>query len=332
MILLLSQEYEESTNNVIDWLTYYDADYIRCNGDKFDVNDFFFQLSNTHEDNVSSLPVLPKDIKVVWYRRWGNMGGFSLLKDQDLDHEFCISINTHLKHENAKLSHAFFSLFSHSFWLSKPNLYSSDDKFLYLKTAKSVGIHIPETYILNSKAKLQELLMSGKKLITKSMSNAHKIRYNNQTYIPYTEEITLKDLGQFEENFMISLFQEKIEKQYEIRTFFLIDSFYSMAIFSQNDHQTKVDFRKYNFSKPNRCVPYRLPVELRVKLKTLMKKLDINTGSIDILKSKQGKYYFLEINPIGQYGMTSIPCNYHLDKKIAEFLISKNNEQHETGK
>jgi len=325
MILLLSQEYEESTNNVIDWLTYYKADYIRCNGDNFDLNEFFFQLSNDHEDTVSGLSALPKDINVVWYRRWGNMGGVSFIKDEDMDREFCVSINTHLKHENTKLSHSFFSLFDHSFWLSKPDIYSSDDKFLYLKTAKSLGIHIPETYILNSKSKLQELLLSGKKLITKSMSNAHKIKYNNQTYIPYTEEITLEDLDLLKEKFMVSLFQEKIEKQYEIRTFFLEDSFYSMAIFSQNDHKTKVDFRKYNFAKPNRCVPYRLPEKLRGQLQTLVKKLDINTGSMDILKSKQGTYYFLEINPIGQYGMTSVPCNYYLDKKIAEFLISKNN-------
>lgn len=325
MILLLSKEYDESTNNVIDWLEYYKADYTRCNGDKFDLNDFFFQISNNHVDKVSSLPVLPKDINVVWYRRWGNMGGMSSIDNEDLDNEFCVSINNHLKHENTKLSHAFFSLFGHSFWLSKPALYFSDDKFLYLKTAKSVGINIPETYILNSKSKLHEIIISGKKLITKSMSNAHKIRYNNQTYIPYTEEITLEDLDKLEVKFMVSLFQEKIEKQYEIRAFFLNDSFYSMAIFSQNDSQTKVDFRKYNFSKPNRTVPYRLPEELRAKLKSLMKKLDINTGSIDIIKSKQGKYYFLEINPIGQFGMTSVPCNYYLDKKIAEFLISKNN-------
>lgn len=325
MILLLSKEYDESTNNVIDWLEYYKADYTRCNGDKFDLNDFFFQISNNHADKVSNLPVLPKDINVVWYRRWGNMGGMPSIDDEDLDNEFCVSINNHLKHENTKLSHSFFSLFRHSFWLSKPALYFSDDKFLYLKTAKSVGINIPETYILNSKSKLHEILISGKKLITKSMSNAHKIRYNNQTYIPYTEEITLEDLDKLEAKFMVSLFQEKIEKQYEIRAFFLNDSFYSMAIFSQNDSQTKVDFRKYNFSKPNRTVPYRLPEELRAKLKSLMKKLDINTGSIDIIKSKQGKYYFLEINPIGQFGMTSVPCNYYLDKKIAEFLISKNN-------
>ena len=53
----------------------------------------------------------------------------------------------------------------------------------------------------------------------------------------------------------------------------------------------------------------------------LMKDLELNTGSIDFIKTKQGRFVFLEVNPVGQYGMTSYPCNYHLDKKIAEYLI-----------
>lgn len=43
-----------------------------------------------------------------------------------------------------------------------------------------------------------------------------------------------------------------------------------MAIFSQNDDQTKVDFRNYNINKPNRNVPFMLPNELESKIKLLM--------------------------------------------------------------
>ncbi len=325
MILILSKEYEESTNNVIDWLEYYNASYFRCNGDNFDLSDFFIEISNTHEDKISNIPVPSKDVKIVWYRRWGNIGRQFKMNDAKSNLEFYNSINKYITQEKSKISHAFFSLFEHSYWLSKPAIYTIDDKFLYLKVAKSTGINIPDTYILNNKSRLLHILQSGIKLISKSMSNAHRIRFDGETYIPYTEEITLEDLDKLEETFFVSLFQEKIEKEYEIRTFFLEGDFYSMAIFSQFDDKTKIDFRKYNLSKPNRTVPYRLPRELRNKLELLMQKLNLNTGSIDIIKSKTGKYYFLEVNPVGQFGMTSLPCNYYLEKKIAEFLISKNN-------
>jgi hypothetical protein len=36
---------------------------------------------------------------------------------------------------------------------------------------------------------------------------------------------------------------------------------------------------------------------------------------------------FLEVNPTGQYGMVSDPCNYYLDKKIAEYLIDYDENQ-----
>ena len=96
-----------------------------------------------------------------------------------------------------------------------------------------------------------------------------------------------------------------------------------MAIFSQKDKQTEVDFRNYNWDVPNRTVPYKLPDEVKNKIVLFMKEFDIETGSIDMIKSKKGDYVFLEVNPIGQFGMTSYPCNYYLEKKISEQLIEK---------
>ena len=40
-----------------------------------------------------------------------------------------------------------------------------------------------------------------------------------------------------------------------------------------------------------------------------------------MILNKNNEYVFLEINPVGQYGMVSEPCNYFLDKKIAHYLI-----------
>ena len=99
-----------------------------------------------------------------------------------------------------------------------------------------------------------------------------------------------------------------------------------MAIFSQNDKQTKVDFRNYNDNKPNRYVPYVLPKNIELKITQLMQKLDLNTGSVDLIKNHDGNYVFLEINPVGQFGMVSEPCNYYLEKIIAEYLINKKDE------
>jgi glutathione synthase/RimK-type ligase-like ATP-grasp enzyme len=96
-----------------------------------------------------------------------------------------------------------------------------------------------------------------------------------------------------------------------------------MAIFSQSNEKTKIDFRNYDLQKPNRTVPYNLPKEIILKLKKLTKALALRTGSIDLIKAKDGQYYFLEVNPVGQFGMVSRPCNYNIEMKIAKFLCFK---------
>lgn len=55
-----------------------------------------------------------------------------------------------------------------------------------------------------------------------------------------------------------------------------------------------------------------------------MNSLNLNTGSIDLIVDTQDNYYFLEINPVGQFGMVSQPCNYYLEKKVAEYLVQNN--------
>ena len=117
-------------------------------------------------------------------------------------------------------------------------------------------------------------------------------------------------------------YRNRLIKKYEVRVFYLDPEFYSMAIFSQRDDQTQVDFRKYNLEKPNRCVPYELPKAIEHKLKALMNILDLNSGSIDLIVNKDDDYIFLEVNPVGQFAMVSEPCNYFLEKKVAEFLIN----------
>jgi glutathione synthase/RimK-type ligase-like ATP-grasp enzyme len=64
---------------------------------------------------------------------------------------------------------------------------------------------------------------------------------------------------------------------------------------------------------------YKLPKEVEQKISILMNKLDLNCGSLDFIKSGNN-FYFLEINPIGQFLGLSYKTNSNLEKKIAEYL------------
>ena len=95
-----------------------------------------------------------------------------------------------------------------------------------------------------------------------------------------------------------------------------------MAIFSQNDKKTTLDYRNYNDEKPNRNVPVIIPKKIENKIFKMIKQLKLRTCSIDFIVSKNNKYFFLEVNPMGQLDWVSKNCNYYIEKQIAEDLMA----------
>jgi glutathione synthase/RimK-type ligase-like ATP-grasp enzyme len=133
--------------------------------------------------------------------------------------------------------------------------------------------------------------------------------------------VAKEDIEALADRFCPMLLQEYTEKDVELRIFFIEQKLFTMAIFSQLDEQTSVDYRNYNTEKPNRNVPYKLPTEIKKKILAFAKKAQLNTGSIDIILNKDGEYVFLEVNPVGQFGWVSKNCNYYIEQEIAKHLL-----------
>lgn len=195
------------------------------------------------------------------------------------------------------------------------------NKLEILQTIQHYGIKIPRTIITNSKNELCRFLKKNKKIITKPLSECININVDGKLMGTYTKIVDTTFLINLPTQFHSSLFQQYIDKEFEIRIFYLNGKVYPMAIFSQDDKKTKVDFRNYNYDDPNRTVPYKLPYDLEQKLLRFMAEEKFEAASVDMVKCKiTGEFYFLEVNPWGQFGMVSNPCNYYLEKKIAELL------------
>ena len=56
-----------------------------------------------------------------------------------------------------------------------------------------------------------------------------------------------------------------------------------------------------------------------------MERLGLTTGSIDLMYDVNDKYYFLEVNPVGQFSMITTACGSNLEKKLALTLYSYDN-------
>lgn len=318
-VVILSHQDEKTTNTVIDYLDWYNSSFIRINEeDTFESVNIFL---DNHDEQINLKGKLKKiaftnDIK-YWYRR----GDFSIVlpvKSSEIESEYA---------KNFLLQEwDFIKKFLHSHRKSLSGYYQEveNNKLLNLKLAKEVNFTIPATLITSEKQEALLFIKRYHKVITKPIHNAHiAFRQNDVSYSSTgTREVSLDNLNNLGDTFCPMMLQEHVEKEIEIRVFFIENKLYPMAIFSQSDEKTKLDYRNYNYEKPNRNVPFKIPFDVKKKVLSFIKKSGLSTGSIDLILSDRGEYIFLEVNPTGQFGWVSENCNYYLEQKVAFFLIN----------
>lgn len=319
MILILSQEENELTTElVLDWLTYNNCDVIRLNGENLLEKPFHWKLSGSNiKSSFSNPKIKVEDIKVIWYRRWTKYTQNNAITLKNITSKTLHNLKSHLKLEFGTFSRHFFDKNKGAKWFDNPTL-SHLNKLDVLALANQYGLRTPKTLVTNSKEQLSIFSEEVKRVITKPISEVTFFdNKEGELYTMQTKEVTENDIKHLDEMFYPSLFQELIEKRYEIRAFYLEKIFYSMAIFSQCREESKIDFRNYSFSNPDKMVPFQLPLEIESKLEKVITTIGMTSCSVDIIKSSENEFVFLEINPVGQFGMVSYPCNYYLEKKVA---------------
>lgn len=323
MILLISEPDDATTDAVINWLKYYNVEYLRIN------NTNVFEFLRLNIDNAGKIDfVCQHDNTVIqlskitgyWYRR----GKLNLKVNPIGEQKYpnlSQTTNRFLLNEFDAITEFIYDEL-HNVKMSVGNIYENDtNKIINLKIANCCGMDIPRTWIFTTKSEVQNIIKEYKVLLTKPVTQGglyfedESICFTGHSNL-FTEEI----INKFPDTFAPTLFQEYIDKAYELRIFFFNTEIYTSAIFSQMDEMTKVDFRNYNFQTPNRTPPYKIPDSLRSAIIRFMTKTKMKSGSIDVLVSKDKKYYFLEVNPIGQFYQVSFPCNYYIEKKIAKYF------------
>lgn len=325
MIFILSEHNDHTTSKVVEWLQQdYKIEIIRVNeGDKISI-----QHIHIHHDKKRRYIVFKTeckssvdmaDVLFYWYRRGNLTPSFhTQLKSDDLTDfirwEWFVVKNYILCEFNLKVSLGNFG---------KSNV----NKLIILQKAADSGLAIPATYITEYFSNIKKY-SSENSVISKPIGEALGIGEPGCYIKPFSVEVNpIIDCNWEIENAFPSLIQQKIDKWIEIRVFIMYEELYSMAIFSQNNDQTKTDFRDYDYDMMNRMVPYNLPDEIEMKILRFMEKAGLDTGSIDLILSKTGEYVFLEVNPAGNIEMVSDSCNYHIEKRIAERIIKEINNE-----
>lgn len=321
MILILTSSSDLSSFHVFDWLNVLGENYMIIN-DLTLVKLESIELNNKEDLSyilaVDGECIHSENITSYWYRRY-ELNVYPIRNQDYLSpkayHHLCYEkkaiqdfLNIVLK--NKKHVNSFIT--------------QDINKLHCLSIAKDVGLRIPNTIVTTNKSQIQDFEKQYI-LSTKVIQEALMFNESRHFYYCYNNIIEPEVIKLLPRTFFPSLVQQYVEKKIELRIFYINKRCYSMAIFSQENDQTKVDFRRYDFLNPNRNVTFKLPKQIEKKIIKFMKIANLNSGSIDMVLTPKNEYVFLEVNPIGQFGFVSSSCNYHLEKEIAENLISDYN-------
>jgi hypothetical protein len=317
MILIFSyKNYEQSTDPLIDWLLSYNANFIKITIEDLISKKTPYAINVNNGDLMINGINISKETNVIWYRRY--------IKDIKLKNKKNLKFHDQVQYEcDNEIKHLIDFLMrslNDKKWFPNINSLRLKNKLDFVLLAESLNLSVPKSIVVNNKKDLINFYNNISNIIIKPINFIGYYQMDEYTYSSYTNGLNDEIFVNIPDFFYPTLIQEKIEAEYEIRSFFLDNQLYSTAIITNNDDR-HVDI-KLNYKKDStKWIPYNLPNEYQEKLKLLMMKSGLSTGSIDTIKDKAGNYVFLEVNPVGQYIAPSTRCNFYLDKKIAKLLI-----------
>ena len=313
MILIITKNNDAVTSRICYWLIYFKKEFkIISEEDELELIDL--KKESLLINNVSRNYTLNLNYVTKTLYRQGDMyiNRDIMLKDKS-------HLSDYLNRERYVLQDFIYNKINEIDHFGHPQQ-ANLNKLIVLEKALKYNLLVPEYIYTSSKSSLISFNRKHPKIITKSILPAYSMNIENSLFASYTELLNAKDIHELNEKIYPTFFQKLINKIFEIRVFYLNNDFYAVAIISQNNLKTQIDYRKYDAEHPNRNIPFKLPPDIKNHLKKLIKDLSLKYCSIDLIYGEDRKFYFLEINPIGLFGNVSYFGNYFLEMKMAKLL------------
>lgn len=199
-------------------------------------------------------------------------------------------------------------------------------KITQLRVAKKVGLSIPDSLITNDPIKLKDFFDTKNGAVIIKSFTAPSWYSATSSFFPFSTKLTSELVANHPSiSATPAIYQELVPKEFEVRTLFMGQEHISVRINSQNESNTKLDFRAGR--KKIELSPFRLPEHVVRKCLLFMKEMNILTGSFDFVFTPNHEFIFLEVNEMGQFLWLEEGCpELPVLQTFAMFLRSKNRD------
>ncbi|NQV50455.1 MAG: hypothetical protein HQ507_08155 [Candidatus Marinimicrobia bacterium] len=215
-------------------------------------------------------------------------------------------------------------------WLNHPKyLWRAVNKVEQLLEAVNIGFHIPNTLITSDKDSVSSFIEStNNHIIAKAVKHGFVYR-EKEIWVASTHRLSSSYLQGYETYAEIPIsYQHEIDKAYDIRVVVVGHQVFATAIHSQVHEETEVDWRlgdmldiDLNHEK------IKLPGGIENKCRDLVKLFSLRYSSMDMVYSKDGEYFFLELNPNGQWAWIEQEVGYPIRESIIDTLTKAGDDE-----
>jgi hypothetical protein len=263
------------------------------------------------------------DVTAVWYRK----PGLARLHPELGGHEKSFAFD-----EIVTATHGLYDALGHAYWISPVDaLRAASLKPRQLRAAAALGMAVPRTILTNDEAEARAFVSSVAgpvvyKAVRVGALYAREGPWDQgsvagEVYTTRLDEPTLRD-GLSRLRACPALLQEYVDKEVELRVTVVGDAVFTAEIHSQAEAGTRVDWRRGDpFAIEHRV--HLLPAEVADQCRTLVRRFGLRFGAIDLIKTVDGRYVFLELNPNGQYGWVEKLTGLPISRAIAEQLAHR---------
>lgn len=211
-------------------------------------------------------------------------------------------------------------------WLNHPRrLWLASNKPEQLSVAAKLGFRLPETCITRSRKELADFFAHHKgRIICKAVKNG----FSHEDMI-VTLAMTRRVEKDYVDNFadyaaVPMIYQREIAKKVDVRVTIVGDRLFATAIHSQENAETEVDWRLWDVGTFDlKHQPIKLPSDVAAQCRSITAHYGLNYAAIDLICGADGHYYFLEVNPNGQWAWIEQKAGYPVRDALIDSLIAR---------
>ena len=296
MLLILTNSHDATADYLVTVMDQHGINYLRFDTDtcisrssfKFEEGQPFLQFDGVWYQ--------PDQFMNVWYRRPERLKHGPV--DDSPEGKLILD-------EWAEALEGFFANIHLTKWMNHPSCnVAASHKIEQLTRAKRFGFSVPETLVTQDGGKLRDFFARHNEMvIVKPMAGGHVERPEGETdTLIYTNRVSADQLANLEDLASCpTLFQQLIEKSGDVRITVVGKSIHAVELIAKEpDGSQRCDIRRNNMDD----VSYRavtLPQAVTASVERLMNHYNLRYAAIDMAIGKDGKWYFFEVNPNGQW-------------------------------